>query len=68
MDNTRILRQELEAYERETSMFKSELKEKERLIERERTRADDLQQRNKQLEDKNDDLRKETDRQRWVLL
>ena len=40
VDHTRIIRQELEACERELSMVKSELAEKERLIERERTNQD----------------------------
>lgn len=64
MDNTRILRQEIEAYEREIDMFKSELSEKGRLVERERTKADEYQERCKVLETKNDELKRETERQR----
>lgn len=40
VDHTRIIRQELDASERELAMVKSELSEKERLLERERTNTD----------------------------
>ena len=42
VDHTRIIRQELEAAERELEMVKSELSEKERLVERERTNNDQV--------------------------
>ena len=45
VDHTRIIRQELEAAERELEMVKSELSEKERLVERERTNNDQVRYR-----------------------
>lgn len=44
-------------------MVKTELSEKERLLERARNEADELQVRNKELVNRNDELRRETERQ-----